>query len=199
MSRTALLTALLVAALPAALHADEITDQLDAARGFYEKGEYAKALEELEFTMNQLRQLQGKQISQALPEPPDGWTADPADSQTAGAGFMGGGTTITRTYRKASGEQVTIAMVTNSPMLQGMMMMFSNPMFMGADGGELVRIKGQKGVLKFDPAGRSGDLNLVVAQKALVTLEGSNLKDAEPLKELARAIDFDRMAELLNL
>jgi len=74
-------------------------------------------------------------------------------------------------------------------------MMFSNPMFATADGGKMVRIGRQKAIVKFTPEDESGDLQMVVNNRFLVTVEGSGVSN-DDLVNYAKAIDTKKMADL---
>lgn len=51
----------------------------------------------------------------------------------------GGGVSAERRYKKGAAS-VTVQIIADSPMLQGIMMMFSNPMLAGADGVKIEKI-----------------------------------------------------------
>jgi hypothetical protein len=56
-----------------------------------------------------------------------------------GAAVPGGGVSAERRYKKGAAS-VTVQIIADSPMLQGIMMMFSNPMLAGADGVKIEKI-----------------------------------------------------------
>ena len=108
--------------------------------------------------------------------------------------MFGGGVTAEREYSKDA-SSVTVRIVTDSPMMQGMMMMFSNPMFAASDEGKLERIGRQKAIVKYDAGNREGEINIVVAKRFLVTIEGNDVS-AEDLKAYASAIDYKKLKTL---
>src|SRR3712207_5711497 len=102
--------ALLVAGLvlpPVAGAADEVADQLEQARQYYERGDVAGAIGELEFTLQALRGRIGQELLATFPEPADGWTVADSDGDgQAAAGaipFAAAGTMLGRTYRAVEG------------------------------------------------------------------------------------------------
>ena len=141
-----------------------------------------------------IQQKKGKALESFLPEPLTGWTAEDATSQVTGAAMFGGGVTVEREYRKGS-SSITIQIITDSPIMQGVMMMFSNPMFAASEGGKLEKIGRQKAIVKFDPANKDGDIKIVVANRFLVSIEGDGIT-REDLKGYAKAIDYKKMASL---
>jgi len=107
------------------------------------------------------------------------------------AGYFGGGISAQRRYRKDQ-SFVTIEIITDSPALQSMVMVFSNPAFASADGGKLTKIKRQKAVIKYRPSSKDGEINIVVAKKYLVTIKGQKVKETD-LVDYASAIDYKKL------
>jgi hypothetical protein len=172
-------------------HADDVEDSINEALEYYHDGEYKDAVESLNYATQLIQQKKGGVLETLLPEPLDGWSAQPPSSQAAGAAMFGGGVTAERTYSKNS-SSVDIKIITDSPIMQSMMMMFSNPMFAASDGGKLERIGRQKAIVKFDATSKQGEINIVVDKRFLVTIEGSDVS-AEELKAYAEAIDYKKL------
>jgi hypothetical protein len=107
---------------------------------------------------------------------------------------MGGGINAERRYQRDN-SSVTVKFTTDSPMLQGMMMMFSNPMFATADGGKLEKIKGRKAIIKFNSRNNSGTITIVVGNRTLILIEGNSVNQ-EDLKNYAAAIDYQKLSTL---
>jgi hypothetical protein len=59
-----------------------------------------------------------------------------------------------------------------------------------------VNVGGNPGFEKWNKHDRSGELNLVVAKRFLVTVEGSNINDAQILHDFASKIDTAKLADL---
>lgn len=178
----------------AAAAEDEVLTSINEGTDFYNNGEYAEAVTSLNYAVQLIQQKKGDVLKQILPAPLDGWEAQDADSQAAGAGMFGGGVTAERRYRKGDSE-ITIRMITDSPMMQGVMMMFSNPMFATSDGGRLERIGKQKAIVKYDESRKSGDLQMVVNNRFLVSVEGDDVA-RDDILAYAAAIDVKKLAEL---
>ena len=175
--------------------ADDVTDSVKEALKYYERGEYSEAAGNLEYAAQLIRQKKGGQIQAVLPKPLSGWQAEESSSQAFGGAMMGGGVSAERTYFKDN-SSVTVKIVTDSPMLQGFMMMFSNPMYATAEGGKLEKVGGQKAIVKYDREYREGDINLVVAHRYLVTIEGSDVTK-EDLTAYAQAVDYKQLEGML--
>jgi len=82
--------------------------------------------------------------------------------------------------------------ITDSPALQSMLMMFSNPAYAAADGGKLTKIKRQKAIVKYNPSQKNGEINIVVAKQYLVSVKGRNVNKND-LVDYASAIDYMKL------
>ena len=174
--------------------ADDVTDAVEEALQFYKDGKYTEAASSLNYAAQLVQQKKGASMESLLPEPLDGWTAEEASSQSAGTAMFGGGLTAERRYVKDQ-STVNIQIVTDSPLLQSMMMMMANPMFATSSGGKLETINGQKAIVKLNPNDRSGQIQIVVANRFLVTLDGAEVT-RDDVVAYAKAIDYGKMAAL---
>ncbi len=84
----------------------------------------------------------------------------------------------------------------DSPILQGMMGLFANPMFATSDGGKLERINRQKAIVKYNSERKQGNIKIVVAKRFLVSIEGTKVS-REDLISYAKAIDYKKIKEML--
>ena len=98
------LLALLLVAVPGALRADEIGDQLDQARQYYDEGDLTGAIGELEFVLQALRGRVAEALAATFPAPLPGWTVEAKDDQGGGTIPFVGGNMVGRTYRAPDGE-----------------------------------------------------------------------------------------------
>ena len=170
------------------LLADDVSDQIDEAVKAYEKEDYNTAITALDSASTLIRQKKGELVSKLLPEPLDGWQADEGKSSAAGSGMFGGGISAEKRYtRKTENktETITISITTDSPLIQTMGMMFSNPMFMGQDN-KLLVINGEKAIANE----RDNSLTAMIANKVMVKIDGNKQVAADDLKEYFKSIDF---------
>ena len=174
--------------------ADDVTDYINEALEYYKDGEYSEAVSSLNFAEQLIQQKKSSGLEAFLPEPLSGWNAEAVTSQAAGSAMLGGGISAERQYSKGD-SSIRIQILADSPMLQGVMMMLSNPMFAASDGGKMERIGKQKAIVKYDAASQEGEIQIVVANRFMVTVEGDGISDKE-LKDYAKAIDFNKMAQL---
>jgi len=194
MTKTTVLACVLLAVAGAASAGDEVLESIKEGTEFYNNGEYADAVTSLNYAVQLIQQKKGDVLKDLLPGPLEGWTAEDAESQSAGAAMFGGGVTAERNYTRGD-SRITIRMITDSPMMQGVMMMFSNPMFATSDGGKLERIGKQKAIVKYEEDNKSGDLQMVVNNRFLVMVEGDAVTRDE-LLAYAAAIDTKKLSEL---
>jgi len=175
------------------VYADDVTDSINEGLQYYKDGKHTDAAASLNYASQLIQQKKGGSIKSLLPAPLKGWKAQDARSETAGAAF-GAGISVEREYNKGS-SSVTIQIVADSPMLQGLMMMFSNPMFAQSDGGKLQKISGQKAIIKYDTAYKNGEIQVIVANRFLVTIRGDDVSE-ENIIDYAKALDYKKIAEL---
>lgn len=185
---------ILLALLTVPVFADEVEDSVKEAMEYYEEGDFSNAAGSLEYAAQLIRQKKGGELETFLPKALPGWTAKDASSQSMGATMFGGGVTAQREFEKDN-SRVTIQIITDSPMLQGMMMMFTNPMLATADGGKLEKINRQKAIVKYTDSDRDGEITLVIANRFLVMVEGRDVSK-DDLKAYAGAIDYKKLAKM---
>ena len=171
--------------------ADEVTDSIQEAIDYYNEGDFVEAANTLDYASQLIRQKRSGNLEDFLTEPLTGWSAKDVESQVAGAAYLGGMISAKRSYRKEQ-SSITIEIITDSPMIQSMVMMLSNPAYATADGGKLAKIERQKAVIKYKPSNKSGEINIVVAKKYLVNVKGLNINEAD-LVAYASAIDYKKL------
>ena len=180
----------LLLAFASPLHAaeDTILSAIREATKQYQNGDYSGASSNLDYASQLIRQKKSERMKSLLPSPLDGWTAKEASAQALGAAVLGGGVTVSRDYTKGS-SSISIEIVSDSPVLQSVLMMINNPLFAGAGGGKLETIKGNRSILKFDAGKKSGELYIVVASRFVVTIKGRQVA-REELLAYGEAMDY---------
>jgi len=152
----------------------------------------------LNFALAQMRQKKAESLTAIFPEPPAGWTGGKAVSESAGAGLMGGGISASRKYKQDGAKgSAKVEIMTDSPLIQSMAALLSNPMFLqGGSNGKLIRLKGQKAILK-DSGNKRAELQMLIDNKILVKVEARRAdKAGEIVQELANKMDWDKLKEL---
>ncbi len=192
--KTSILTSLMIVSFSNFSTADDVVETLQEAIKSYENAEYSLAVEDINYALQLIQQKKGQGLESYLPEPLTGWNAKKAKSQTAGAGMMGGGIMTSRKYTKGS-SKVEIEIITDSPMMQGMMGIFTNPMFATADGGKLERINREKAIVKYDEDKEKGEISLAIGKRFFIKVEGHKVT-LDELKAYAKSIDFRKLKKL---
>jgi hypothetical protein len=179
-----LLLSLLVAIAPASVAwADDVTDQINEAVSAYGKRDLPTAIAALEAALNLMRQSRADAYSALLPAAPPGWTADKAETISAGVAMVGGGTGATRKYRKGDAE-VTVSILADSPLLQAMSALASSGL--AAIGGMRTEIVNGRRTLYMKD---DGALTTFVGDRVLVRVEGKDQTE-DTLKQFLTAVDF---------
>ena len=170
---------------------DDVLTTIDQASKQYKQGDFAGAASNLDYAAQLIRQKKSENMKELLPEPLSGWQAGEAGSQAIGTAVFGGGVTVNREYTKGS-SVVNIEIVSDSPVLQSVLMMLNNPMFAGASGGNLRTIKGQRAIVKYNGNSKNGEVSVVVAGRFMVTVNGKQVEEAD-LVAYAEAINFQEL------
>ncbi len=194
---------LLTAALAAApvLSADEVTEQIDLGVQAYKGGELRQAVQELQYAIAQIQEVLNDQYTKLMPEPLAEWTADEPEAQSAGMAVMGGGTQVSRQYRKeGTRESVKIQLMADSPFLQAMSMMLSNPMMMQSDPSmKLYRLGKYRGMIKHQKDSKRWEISLMVANRILVQVSGEGLESKAPAEAYLEALDLQAVEKAFSI
>lgn len=175
--------------------ADEVADGLGLAAELYGKGDLAGALKELGFASAAIQEKLNGSYGSTFPEAPAGWTAGEVDAQSMA--MMGMGQTVARDYTNAEGNTVKLSLVADSPMLQSMGMMFTNPMMAAQAGYTRIRVGREEAMLKDDKSGQVQIL-LALGNRLLLQAE-SNGVPADQVKALFSAWKIDELKKLAGL
>lgn len=171
------------------LHADDnVLSTIREATRQYESGDYTGAASNLDYAAQLVRQQKSERMKSLLPEPLSGWEGKEANAQALGAAILGGGITVSRDYKRGA-SNLSVEIVSDSPVLQSVLMMVNNPVFAGAGGGKLESLKGQRAILKFDSGKKSGELYVVVDGRFVITIKGRQVT-REDLLAYGEAINY---------
>ena len=178
--------------------ADEISDQIKRGLKLYEDGDLTGAVEELEFALAQMRQQKAENLTKIFPKAPSGWEAEKPKAQSAGRALLGGGINVTQVYKQGRGDgTVTMEVVTDSPFIQTLAMVLANPMIMqGDDHGRLIRLHGEKGLLK--QVGKDGaELQILIDKRILFKVEVRQTDSADTVaKQFGELMDVKKLRDI---
>jgi len=176
------------------VRADDVTDSINEALKYYNESNFVEAANSLDYAAQLIRQKQSADLQDYLPKALAGWTEETGTGQAVAPAMFGGMISAEKRYHRES-STVTVKLITESPNIQGLMMMFSNPMLATSDGGRLQKIADQKAIIKYRAEAKSGDINLVVAKRMLVTVEGTEVSEQD-LIDYAAAVDYGKLSAL---
>lgn len=174
--------------------ADEITDSINEGMEYYKSGDFTSSVSSLRYATQLIQQKKGETLETILPKPLPGWSSNPATSNSAAGELFGGGLSAEKSYLKDN-SRINITILTDSPIMQGVMMMMSNPIMMSSGGGKLKKIKNQKAVVNYDEMNKNGEVQLVVVNRFLVTISGKNITENQ-LLEYAKAVNYLKLSRL---
>ncbi len=155
---------------------DQVIQAVNEGIQKYNEQKYGEAAGQFEYAAQLAKQKKGEQIKDFIQsiEPIEGWVGNQATSQAMAGGFMGGGVNVDREFTKDS-SRMNLTILSDSPLIQSVIMLFSNPAMAAASGGELSTINGERVVVKFDPNNNSGEVKSVIDGKYLFTLDGRDV------------------------
>jgi hypothetical protein len=177
---------LALAAMPA-LAADDILDAIEAARKAYQAGDMAGAKQSLDLASQLVGQKNAENFAALLPAALPGWKAEKVEATSVGVTVFGV-TSASRRYAGPDGRDVQVRITGDSALVLHFARLFMNPTIAGAMG-KLISIGDQRALQTSE-----GSINMVVADKFLVTVEGS--ADVDAKLTYAKAVDIARLSKM---
>jgi hypothetical protein len=183
--------AILALSLSGPSGADEISDQLDTARSQYESGELRQAMQTLQYAAASIQEKVNLELLKLLPKPLEGWRADEPQAQSAGVAAMIAGTNLSRRYFRDDGAEVEVNITADSPLMPMFTLMLSNPMMMRTSPStKLYTHGGERGTIEHEKDSDKWEISLLVADKILVKVDGSGMKDQKDVDAYLESIDL---------
>ena len=187
MRRQILLTiATLSLLLPAHAKADDVADALAEATRSYQAGHVAAARTAMEEALQLLAQRTAAGLGSALPNALPGWQAEKSETHTAPLGLMGGGSQASRRYKNATGQDVEVQVVADSPVLAQLGMVMANPAIAGAMG-KLIHVGSQRAIQT-----NNNEIQMLVNDRILIMITGNAA--IEDKLAYAQAIDLTKLS-----
>jgi len=181
------------------IRADEVTDQLDAARKAYDGGQLRSAIQALSFATTRIQEKINDQLLTLLPEPLPGWQADAPQTEAGGIAAMVAGTIISRTYRRADGAEVELRLMADSPLMAMMTMMMQTPLLMQAS--KEMRAythRGFQGMIQHEDGSNTWEISLMVGNRILVQVKGTGIQDQKPAEDYLKALNLGAVQQALT-
>ena len=171
---------------------DSVLSTIKDAIKQYENGNYTEAASNLDYASQLVRQKKSEQMKEIFPEPTSGWTAGTINSQALGSEVLGGGLTMSREYKKNE-TTIKLEIMSDSPVLQSVLMMTNNSVFASAGGGKLETLKGNKAIVKYDKDDTGGEIYIVVDSRFVVVVKGRHIS-REDMIRFSELVDYKKLA-----
>ncbi len=185
--RTLAASALLAfTALPAPA-ADDILDAIDQGRKAYQSGNLGEAKQSLDLASQLIAQKNAEGFGALLPAPLAGWTAEKVQTTAVGSTAFGA-SMASRRYSNGKGQNVEVQITGDSAVIAPMAAFLANPQIAGAMG-KLVRVGDVRALVSAE-----GDVNMIVASKFLVSVQGSAPADVK--LAYAQAVDVAKLSKM---
>lgn len=167
--------------------ADDVLDAIEQARQAYRSGDLASAKQSLDVASQLIGQKNADNFAALLPNPLPGWRAERAQTTAISAAVFGA-SVASRSYSNDKGETIEVQITGDSALVMQFATFFTNPQIAGAIG-KLIRVGGQRAIQTAD-----GDINMVIANKFLVTVQGTG--SASDKIAYAQAVDVVRLTRM---
>ena len=168
---------------------DPVTDLIRSAMAKYQKADLNGTSEDLEAARKLVDSRRGDKAAALLPNV-TGWNSLKAEKQDAG--ILGGSSAWRRTYENKE-KTVKAELILDSPLLQQLSPLLTNPAIAEGAGFEIRRVEGRDALVK--KVGEGAELNVWVGSGILFKLTGSKMKDNE-LVIFAKNFDLREMEKL---
>ncbi len=172
-----------------ALRADEVEDSIAAALKAYQSGKPAEASNALQKALKVLSEKGGGAVAAALPEMIGEWKVGKIETQSLGN--AGGGTTVSRTYRKGDEKKILASIAADSPLL-GQINTFLKAPALGKLLGAKPRQVGPFTAMYFS---KEGILQFAVSERFAVIIQGKKLGEDDIL-EVAQGVNTELLKGL---
>ena len=179
---------------PVQICADDITDELEAARAAYANGNVSEAIQALDMARQLLMEKTASGLANLFPEC-EGLVRGEPESSAAGQAMFGGMVTAECRYTEDGGDGwLNVKYSAKSPMLQSVLMMFSMPGMTAGSGMKLERVAGKRALVERD--GKSGKVQIVHEGEMLVEIEFGDL-EFEKVTAFVAVIPWDDLSSML--
>ena len=185
--------------ISAEVWADDIEKQISKGSEQYRQGNYTEAVKTLQSASSQIQERQTDELIKLFPKPLSGWKAQKADGEYFPLAIMGGGISANREYlKKKSREEIKVEIITNAPLVQGVLLLMNNPFLASQSGFESIKIKSYPAVKEFRGEAKEGKISIIVQNRMLIQVEGRHLMDDQPLHAYAEKINYPALEKFLS-
>lgn len=195
-----LYTAILVLSINAFSFSQDLVSHLNSAESSYKSGDNENARFELQQSLVELDKIIGEEILKILPQQLNGIDYDDQDDNVSGSILGYSGVYVNRSWMKDA-EQISVEIITNSPMLSMVNSFLTNPLIAGMaknDNQKVIKINGYKGMLTKDEMEEgSYDVQIPISD-SMVTLNYDGAASEADVLKAANAIDLVAISKLIR-
>ncbi|HRE60937.1 MAG TPA: hypothetical protein PL096_07475 [Micropepsaceae bacterium] len=171
-----------------ATRADEVTDNMDAARSAYDGGRLAEALKGLNAAREQVATRMNAALREAFPAL-EGWNIRDDESDGATTAYLGGAMAA-REYSRDDGTNMRVTAFVDSQMAEAMAIYLTNPQIAASVGATNENFGGNPAIILPDGTIHIG----MTGNRAFIFIEGSASVDDK--RNLANNINYGLIAGL---
>ncbi len=169
--------------------ADAFPEQVEKARQYYLQGNLPRANAALQKALIIVQDHLGEVLGKAVPPPPAEWEA--GDIEAEGLNDLGGGMRVGRSYFRKDGATLSAQIYIDSAPVQEAMVLFADlDGAKGQPGVSVVTINGEQALLRWDSTAKSGEIQMIIANRALLYLEADQIQSENLLVETMKKFDL---------
>lgn len=184
------------------LFAQEVEKHLAGARTAYNSGNLEDARFNLENALREIDVAIGKEILRALPATLGGLPANTKDDNVTGTTMtIASGLYVHRTYGKPDGKNITLDIISDSPLMGAVNAILSMPFVMNTGDGtqKVIKVQGYKTLLtkRTDENGQTAGYDVQTPfGNTMLTLYCNGITSEAEATQIANAIPLERIIKL---
>lgn len=200
MNKSAIYIIVFLAVLNAS--AQEFEKNMASAKSAYNSGNLEDARFNLEGALREIDIVIGKEIMKVLPTTLGGMAYNVKDDNVTGtSGTLIGGLYVHRTYGKPDGKNVTLDIISDSPLMAGVNAILSMPMIMNSSDGtqKVIKVQGYKTLLtkRTNENGQTTGYDVQTPfGNSMLTLNCSGITTEAEATQLANAIPLEKVIKI---
>ena len=199
MKNNVIILAILAFLMPGpSIHAQDVQSRLDEALASYHKEDLENARFELQEALNEINRIVGEEILDVLPPELNGMSKVEDADEVTGMNVGFAGLYVHRAYQ-GEGNEASIDLVSDSPMLAGINTLLAMPGFMTSDPNQKrIKISNYKALMtrNADEEGRVSYDVQVPLSSSLLTFQCSGFEDENEVLKMANAIPVDKILSI---
>ncbi len=178
----------------AAARADDVALQIGQAGAANVRGDALHTLTALQAAQTLVFGRLTEQFAKVMPPAPAGWDASPPESQSLDS--IGGGMTVTRGYSNGD-STLNASLLVDSPAVMSNSAQFRQT---GAlkPGWSRLEIGGEDALMRYDAADRVGEIMILLSDRVLLQIEGSDIGRSDLLVQAARGWNIAAIRRILG-